>query len=563
MELYDYQQKVIDEIESLFKDKRKILLQLPTGAGKTFVFSFFAKKWIKENNKKVLILCHRSELVEQTTQSLVSIGLSVETVYAKTKSLLHNSDIYVSMDITAFNRLSENDNYFKNIGLVIADECHELRYEKIFKYFLDSKILGVTATPCNAKRYTFFKCNHCSETDWMARVCHNEEMQEWTRPFTFSEIYEDIVTGIQISELIDKGTLVQDINFIRTPKNIDVLKTDSSGDFTNTSMNEVYANDEQSFNVLLNYEEICKGKKTIIFTSSTKVNKILLEKFSQYNVKSFDSVNDKGSDRHKIVDWFKNNSDAILINTGVFTTGFDVRDIQAVILNLPTQSLSKFLQMVGRGGRCTRGNEIYKDNFIVVDGGGNVERFGHWSDNKDWRNIFYKGLIKPKAKKESLELTKDCLNPKCGAMIPKSATECPECGFEVALKIKVKKDNEGEDVAIIVNKVSYPNAEKICNYARRCNEDMHFAWRVLINQVVDLFTIYQISKKQYLTNKLNGKLNDKIESIVYKPYSYIHGSGLQCETRRKRIYVINKIKTKLDEKYGTTINEQVQLNESN
>lgn len=555
MQLYEYQKKAIEQIENLFKDKRKILLQLPTGGGKTFVFSFFTKDFIKENNKRVLILCHREELIEQTKQSLISIGVTVETIHSKNKKALHNSQVYIAMEKTAENRLITDNEFFKNVGLVIADECHELRYEKIFKYFNDSKILGVTATPVHTNKHTFYKCNYCPNISDINEACHNEEMQEWSRPFTFSEIYEDIVSTVQVQELIDNGSLVQDINFIRTPKNIDNLKTDSSGDFTNKSMDSVYANDEQSFNVLLNYKEICEGKKTIIFTSSTKVNQLLLKQFEGYNVRSYDSVYNNPKERTNVVNWFKNNSDAILINTGVFTTGFDVRDVQAIIVNRPTQSLSLFLQMVGRGGRCTRGNEIYKDNFIVVDGGGNIERFGHWSENKDWRNIFFNGLSKPKAKKEPLDLVKDCNS--CGALVPKTATICPECNYEFEIKIKTDKEI-GSDVATMISKVPAPKPEKIYNYTKRCNESRDFAWKILINQITDLFVIYQITKEQYL-----AKGENRIYQIVKDNYFYIQGSDLESGVRRTLKYLTNKITEKLNAKYGITNDVELYLDERN
>lgn len=548
MKLYEYQNEAIEKIENLFKDKRKILLQMPTGGGKTFVFSYLTKTFVKQNNKRVLILCHREELIEQTKQSLISIGVTVETIQAKNKKALHNSDVYIAMEKTADNRLKVNCDFFQNVGLVIADECHELRYEKIFEYFNLAKILGVTATPTHTLRTTFFKCNYCKETNLMPKICHNEEMQEWTTPFTFSEIYDEIVSTVQVQELIDNGSLVQDINFVRTPKKIDKLKKDANGDFTNSSMDDVYGNDEQSFNVLLNYKEICEGKKTIIFTSSTKVNQLLLTQFDGYNVRSYDSVYNKSNERVEVVNWFKNNKDAILINTGVFTTGFDVRDVQAIIVNRPTQSLALWLQMVGRGGRCTRGAEIYKDNFIVIDGGGNIDRFGAWSENKDWRKIFFHGLSKPKSKKEPMDQVKDC--EKCGALVPKSATECPICGYEFQIKIKSEKEI-GEDVATVISKVPAPTPEKIYDYTKRCNENRDFAWKILINQIVDLFIIYQINKDLYLT-----KGEKRINEIVKKNYFFLQASDLESGIRRTIKYIVNKIITKLNLKYGITNDDE-------
>jgi len=541
MELYNYQKDAIEQIKMLFLNKRKVLLQLPTGGGKTFVFSFLAKDF-----NKVLILCHREELIEQTKQALISIGVTVETIYAKNKIALHNADCYIAMEKTAENRLIKNPDFFHNVDLVIADECHELRYAKIFKYFPTAKILGVTATPTHTNSHIFFKCNYCDHVTNTLSHCHGEEMQEWSRPFTFSEIYEDIVSTVQVQDLIDNGSLVQDISFVRTPKKINDLKTDKSGEYTGASMLDVYHNKEQSFNVLLNYKEICEGKKTIIFTSSTKVNLLLLKEFEGYNVRSYDSVNNNTTERAGVVDWFKNSPDAILINTGVFTTGFDVRDVQAIIVNRPTQSMALWLQMVGRGGRCTRGAEIYKDKFIVIDGGGNIERFGQWSDHKDWHNIFFNGLRKEKAKNEPLDLVRSCNG--CGALIPKSTVECPHCGFTEPIK-KTKEKQIGDDVATIISKVPAPTPDKIIEYTIRCGEDMHFAWVILINQIYDLFVIYNIPKEQYL---LKGE--KRIQEIIKANYFKIQRSDLRCTTRRTLAYLENKVKNKLDAKYGISIN---------
>ena len=71
IQLYKHQQKSVNEILQKFQTNQRILYQLPTGGGKTVVFSFLAKHWIEKTNKKVLILCHRIELVNQTIASLM------------------------------------------------------------------------------------------------------------------------------------------------------------------------------------------------------------------------------------------------------------------------------------------------------------------------------------------------------------------------------------------------------------------------------------------------------------------------------------------------------------
>ena len=130
----------------------------------------------------------------------------------------------------------------------------------------------------------------------------------------------------------------------------------------------------------------------MVFNASTKANLLVYNKFIEAgytNIKMIDSVNDCESDK-SVIEWFKNNQNGILCNVGKLTTGFDDPTVEAIIVNRPIASLSLWLQIVGRGGRST--TKIYKDNFTVIDGGGNVDRHNEWSDNtRDWRRLFFEG----------------------------------------------------------------------------------------------------------------------------------------------------------------------------
>lgn len=324
----------------------------------TFIFTMLAKHF--SQNKKVLILCHRSELVEQTIHSLARIGVTSEKVISTTRKLHHNSDCYVAMIETANNRLQKDANFFKDVGLIICDECHILIFNKVFDYFPSSKILGCTATPVLMQRVTYWKCDVCRAEYNEPGECHNTELMEWSKPLTMSHFYDTIVVGPSIKFLIDEGYLVPEVSFIEQYIDEEDLKVDSkTGDFTTKSQDEAYNKKEVMFNVVSNYKKLCLGKKTMIFTASTKANLSLLEEFKEQgieNVKAFDSVNNKSKERKDLIEWFKSSTDGILINTGVFTTGFDDTTVQAIIMARSTLSLSLFLQIAGRRRACYRQN---------------------------------------------------------------------------------------------------------------------------------------------------------------------------------------------------------------
>src|SRR5690606_889066 len=222
---------------------------------------------------------------------------------------------------------------------------------------------------------------------------------------------------------------------------------------------------------------ICKGKRTIVFNNSTKTNRKVYEQFLEkgYNVKLYDSVNDSGESRKQIVKWFRETPDAILCNCGVFVAGLDVKEIEAEILNLATTSLSRYIQMVGRIVRSS--DKIYKPHAILIDGGGNVERFNAWSDpTRDWRKIFFEGIGKEKAKQERPLSVQEC--KQCGMLFTRSESTCPNCGWKVPMPEK-RERVLGDEILAPIDKIPLPNGKKIIDYTLSRGEGKSFAFKVL------------------------------------------------------------------------------------
>jgi superfamily II DNA or RNA helicase/DNA-directed RNA polymerase subunit RPC12/RpoP len=546
--LFDFQKENINQIWKAFKKHDKICYQLSTGGGKTIIFSALAKLWNDKFNKRVLILCHRIELVDQTIATLNKMGVTCEAVTSKVKKLNHSSQCYVAMIETANNRLKKDPYFFKEVGLLIADECHILIFDKVFEYFKDAKILGCTATPVVMKRVYFYKCKYCKTKHDKQVECCDEIVDEWSKPFTLSSIYDDIICGPNIEDLIKMERLVKEISFVESYIDSDKLKTDADGEFTAESMDTQYGSDDAVFNVLLNYEKLCLGKKTLIFNNSAKINALLFIKFKEagYNVRMYDSINESEYTRHEIVDWFKSNHDAVLLNVAVFTTGLDVQDIQAIIINRAIGSLSLFIQIAGRGGRVT--DLIYKDSFILVDGGGNIDRHQEWSDpTRDWKRIFFGLEAKEKMKKEDAFDINGCEN--CGALYPKSLQACPECGHEIIPKPKPPK-SLSENILLPIRKIPPPNAEKIYKYTISRNENINFAFKILISQIVDLFKFYRVPKQQYQSNKLDGRLLKRIKTLIQKCYfSLLSKPDIKADNNRTINSLIERTIIKLDKFY--------------
>ena len=136
--LYDYQEEDLNTIFEHLKETSNgnLLYQLPTGGGKTVVFSEIARRYIEKTGKKVVVLTHRIELSRQTSKMLRGFGVKNKIINSEVKELSDQDDFmcFVAMVETLNNRLQEEKVKIKEIGLVIIDEAHYNSFRKLFKF---------------------------------------------------------------------------------------------------------------------------------------------------------------------------------------------------------------------------------------------------------------------------------------------------------------------------------------------------------------------------------------------------------------------------------------------
>jgi superfamily II DNA or RNA helicase len=403
-DLYPYQEEAIDRIfEELDKkpEKADILFQLPTGGGKTIIFSEIARQFIKRRNKKVLILTHRVELCSQTSQALSEIGVKNKIIDRDVKELhdREDYDCYVAMVETLNNRLTDDEDYLRNIGLVIIDEAHYNSFRKLFKFFGKANMLGVTATPLSSNRN-----------------------------LPLNENYNSLIIGHGISDLIDDGYLSAATTYTFNV-NLRSLKIGSDGDYTVSSLDRLYSLYSMQDRLLAAYDERAKGKKTLIFNSGIVTSIRVYELFHNagYPVKHLDSTF-SAKDRYDTLHWFRSTPDAILTSVGILTTGFDEPSVEAIILNRATRSLTLYHQMIGRGSRITR----TKNKFVIIDLGNNVQRLGLWQDYINWEDIFTypeKYFERIHERDENLLIDYNYTRPE--ALQERMKNTCPEDEFDM------------------------------------------------------------------------------------------------------------------------------------
>ncbi|WP_248722915.1 DEAD/DEAH box helicase [Seonamhaeicola sp. ML3] len=358
-DLYSYQKGAIDKIFKSFDESRPdyhLLYQLPTGGGKTVIFSEIVRQYLKTHKKKVLVMTHRIELCKQTSNMLTEFGVINKVVDSKA-DLSDQSEYscFVAMVETLNNRLHDDKLDISDIGLVIIDEAHYNSFTKLFKFFSQSFILGVTATPLSS-----------------------------SIELPMTDNYDELIVGESIESLIDNGFLARAEMFSYNV-GLTSLVVGANGDYTVKSSEDLYTDDNMLTKLLRAYEERSKGKKTLIFNNGINTSLHVYDTFRRagYPIAHLDNTHSK-KERAYILKWFKETPDAILTSVSILTTGFDEPTVESIILNRATKSLTLYYQMIGRGSRVLED----KKTFQVIDLGNNFHRFGPWGDNLDWQRIF-------------------------------------------------------------------------------------------------------------------------------------------------------------------------------
>ena len=360
-QLYAYQQKAIEEIFkriSTHSSNYNLLYQLPTGGGKTVIFSELTRRYIQATGKKVLILTHRLELCAQTSAMLQEFGVTNKVIDSDVKELPVPNEYmcFVAMVETLNNRLRDKILNLDTIGLMIVDEAHYNSFSKLFKFYEKGIVLGVTATPLSSNINIRMKDN-----------------------------YDELIVGESISTLIETGFLARATTY-HYHVGLTSLKVGISGDYTVSSSERLYNNHVMQDKLIQAYREKCIGKKTLIFNNGIATSLYVYSTFREagYPIRHLDHTH-TGKERKEILKWFRETPDAILTSVSILTTGFDEPSIECIILNRATKSLTLYFQMIGRGSRVLDD----KKSFMVIDLGNNLNRFGLWDGPIDWMNIFH------------------------------------------------------------------------------------------------------------------------------------------------------------------------------
>lgn len=334
MQLRPYQEEARAKVQQEWKEGRKrTLLVLPTGCGKTIVFSKIIEDRVKMG-ERVLVLAHRSELLEQASDKLMTAtGLGTALEKAENTSIGSWFRVVVGsvQTMQREKRLSKfPSNHFDTI---VIDEAHHAisdGYQRVLEHFGEANVLGVTATPDRGDMR-----NLGSYFDSLA--------YEYPLVDAIKSGYLSKITAITIPLELDLSTVSQ-----------------QAGDFKASEIGT--ALDPYLDQIADEMVKQCKDRKTVVFLPLVKTS----QKFRDIlNAKGFKAaeVNGESKDRAEILEDFDKDKYNVLCNSMLLTEGWDCPTVDCVVVLRPTKVRALYSQMVGRGTRLAPG----KENLLLLD----------------------------------------------------------------------------------------------------------------------------------------------------------------------------------------------------
>ncbi len=410
IELRPYQTQAVNDLAQGLTKHKNVVGWLPTASGKSVIIAAVCQRILdKHPGHRVLVLCHTAEILTQNNNKCRQMGLDSGIYCAGLKRKdTNNRVIHASRDSLKGNECGFFD-------FVIVDECHlvseseKTRYQLIFCQVKPRYIIGLTGTPWRIKG---------------------------GRIFGKGKFWDACVASISMQTLFDQGYLCPYV----VPPALDVIKADSlkisGGDFNLKLLDEKSTPDEVIKSCLDQWEYHAHGRKfTLVFCCSiAHALKIHTELLKRGFRGTYLTEKTNAMDRKRILAEVNEGAHEYLCNVAVLTTGVDIPIVDCVLFLRATQSLSLWVQMIGRGLRLAPD----KENAMMLDCAGNFERLGRPENPKERTERSAANEPTTWTKDELLAMgidpammvgsagEKTC--PNCRAEMPMATKKCRQCG---------------------------------------------------------------------------------------------------------------------------------------
>lgn len=334
MELRPYQETARQKVQEEWEEgKKRTLLVLPTGTGKTIVFSKIIEDRVKKG-ERVLVIAHRGELLEQASDKLYkSTGLKTATEKAEQTSLGSFYRVVVGSVQTLQREKRLNQFPPEYFDTIVIDEAHHAisdGYQRVLEHFESANVLGVTATPDRG------------------------DMRN------LGSYFESLAYEYSLPEAIKSGYL-SPIKALTIPLKLDLSNVkQQAGDFSTKDLGT--ALDPYLEQIAEEMKKQCFDRKTVVFLPLVKTSQKFRDILNQHGFKAAE-VNGESADRDQVLKDYEEGKYNVLCNSMLLTEGWDCPSVDCVIVLRPTKVRALYSQMVGRGTRLAPG----KKELLLLD----------------------------------------------------------------------------------------------------------------------------------------------------------------------------------------------------
>ena len=398
--LRDYQNQAIDSAIAALDQHRAVIVVAPTGSGKTVIASAIIARY---PDKRVLFLAPRRELINQTCNKLDDVAVSYGVIMAGEKRRINQ---YAMVKVASVDTINSRVLRTGKMQLVPPDILMRdaapvgltAKFEALLALYPDAKIVGFTATPCR------------SDGKALGRV------------------YQKLVNVSSVKELTELGFLVPARYFAPSIPDLRGVKV-VAGDYHKGQLDAAVNQPKLIGDVLQHWLLHANDRRTVIFCTSIEHSAAMASRFMAAGIAAehVDANTDQEL-RDGIFQRFSSGRTQVLCNCTLASIGFDLPELDCVVLNRPTKSLGLYLQMLGRGLRPAAN----KRDCLVVDHAGAVHQHGFadeerfWTLDGDYAVDQFKTKAAEKAKEKADLKPVTCPECKC---VYEGAAVCPSCGY--------------------------------------------------------------------------------------------------------------------------------------
>ncbi len=385
--LRPYQQEAVERLRGAFRQgHRAVLFVLPTGGGKTVVFSHIAQQAVSRGNR-IAVLVHRVELLEQASRSLDALGVR-HGLIAAGRAMNLAAPVQAASVGTLTRRLAQLPPGF--FQLLVVDEAHHSnadQWSRIIQHFCGAHLLGVTATPVRSDGRGL------------------------------GAFYSELVLGPSAAWLTAQGFLAQ-ARVFAPPSAFEAQRLrQRMGDYDLLQAAGALGGARILGDAVSHYRQHLLGQSAIAFCCSVAHAQAVAEAFSVQGIAaaSIDGSLD-ASTRRGLLKQLGSGALQVLTSCSLIGEGVDVPSVAGCILLRPTQSEALHLQMIGRCLRPQPGKQA-----VILDHVGNIARLGHHLEEREWSLAGVR-----KRHRQQAPTVKTC--PQCFCAMENRAAHCPECG---------------------------------------------------------------------------------------------------------------------------------------